>query len=67
MYIFYCVSGKFREVTGVFFKHSPDTSLGGTEHWSCMSSELSFLAEVKGAPEAKHRTLAETVGASGVT
>ena len=60
MLIFYCAGGKFGEVTGVFLteKHSPDASLRGTGRCSCVSGALSFLVEVKGAPDAQHRTVA---------
>jgi len=54
MHIFYCVGGKFGEVAG----HSPDVGLGGTGRCSYVSGALSFLAEVKEAPGAQHRTVA---------
>jgi len=39
-------------------KHSPNDGLGGTGCYSWVSDALSFLAEVKGAPDAQHRTVA---------
>jgi len=54
VYIFYCTSGKFREVMGVFLteKHSPDAVLRGTERWTLASGVLS----VPGSAKVKHRT-----------